>query len=78
MTCKETLLQVFIDWRYRQSCLYFRPCFVIVATPTFSLVQISPPSLCQVQYIETVCGLEGVWVSSPVGDHIQQSLTLNI
>ncbi len=75
-TCKGTLRQVFfrvIDWRYMQSCWYFRPSFVnycpsnlLYGSPT------PPPSLRQIPYIQTVSGWEGKGMLSPVGDHILQ------
>ncbi len=49
-------LSKFIDWRYSQSCWYFRPSLWTVAPLTFSLVQLSPPLLpllCVNKY--TVC-----------------------
>ncbi len=57
----------FVDWKYSQSCWYFRPSFVTIAPLTFSLVHIPPPTLSKVkvQYIQTVCGWEGAgwcWV----------------
>ncbi len=36
-------LSEFIDWRYSQSCRYFRPSFVNCCPLTFSLVQLPPP-----------------------------------
>ncbi len=36
-------LSEFIDWKYSQSCWYFRPSFVNCSPLTFSLVQLSPP-----------------------------------
>jgi hypothetical protein len=46
LTCKKTLWQClaeFIDWRYSQSCWYFRPSFVYCCP--FSLVEPPPPPL---------------------------------
>ncbi len=38
----------FIDWRYRQSCWYFRPLLWTSVPLTFSLVHLPPPpSLCE-------------------------------
>ncbi len=50
----------FIDWRYSQSCWYCRPSFVNYCSS--NLLFGSPPPLpkVQVQYIQTVCGWEGV------------------
>ncbi len=47
----------FIDWRFSQSCWYFRPALWTIAPLTFSLVN-SPPSLC-------VRGGGGVWAMGP-------------
>ncbi len=54
----------FIDWRYSHSCWHFRPSFVnccpsnLLSSSPFT----SPPPLpcVKVQYIQTVCGWEGV------------------
>jgi hypothetical protein len=58
-------LNEFIDWIYSQSCWYFRPSFV-ESWPS-NLLPGSPPLLAptplacvKVQYIQTVCGWEGV------------------
>jgi hypothetical protein len=59
-------LSEFIDWRYSQSCWYFRPIFVNYCP--FNLLSGSPaptpppvplPSV-NVQYIQTVCDWEGL------------------
>ncbi len=48
----------FIDWRYSQSCWYFRPLLWTFAPPTFSLIHLlhlPPPSLCeQVQGVHVI------------------------
>jgi hypothetical protein len=65
-TCKGTLRQVFIrvlDWRYSQSCWYFRLSFVNCWPSNLSLVQL--PCV-KVQYMKTVCGWEGVGGVEPV------------
>ncbi len=36
-------LSEFIDWRFSQSCWYFRPSFGTIAPLTFSLVLLLPP-----------------------------------
>ncbi len=52
-----------IDWRYSQSCWYFRPALWTSAPLTFSLVH-SPPSLCEIHVhffcTYTVCNGVGV------------------
>jgi hypothetical protein len=64
LTCKGTLLQVFIrefiDWRYSPSCWYFRPSFVSCCpSPLLSGLTLSPPTLLCVNkftvYTYTVC-----------------------
>ncbi len=54
-----------VNWRYGQSCWYFRPSFVNYCnsiTP-FSLVHLPHPSpFPKSNYIQTVCGWEGVGV----------------
>ncbi len=71
-------LSELIDWRYGQSCWYFRHSFVNCCPLTFSLVQLPPPLSCvKVQRIQTVCGWEGVGgVEScwSLGDHILQEV----
>ncbi len=51
LTCKGTLRKVFIDWRYSQSCWYFRLSFVNCCLSNLlcgsNLPPPSPPSLCQ-------------------------------
>jgi hypothetical protein len=47
----------FIDWRYSQSCWYFRPTFLVCLSNLLS--GSSPPSLSQ-RIVYIVCGLEGV------------------
>ncbi len=61
--------QVFIEWRYSQSCWYFRPSFVNYCLSTFSLVHPPlPPSplpcvkVQYVQYKQCVLGGGGCWV----------------
>jgi hypothetical protein len=46
----------FIDWRYSQSCWYFRPSFVNYCPLTFSLVQPTPLPKVNIHYVQTVCG----------------------
>jgi hypothetical protein len=64
----------FIDWRYFQSCWYFRPSFVKCCPSTLlSGLLPPPPPKVKVHYIQTVCGWEGVGgVLSCVGDNILQ------
>ncbi len=53
----------FIDWRYSQSCWYFRPLLLIIASLTFSLVDLPlPPSLCEYAqgYVIIQCEIEGM------------------
>jgi hypothetical protein len=74
MTCKGTLRQMFIDWRYSQSNWYFRPSFN--CCPSNLLWFNSPPppppfSLCQ-STVYRDSGWERAGVLSPVGDHILQ------
>ncbi len=72
----------FIDWRYSQSCWYFRPLLWTVA-PLPSLLP--PPPLPKVneQYILTVCGC-GLWggggglLSYAVGHNLQEFNTQNL
>ncbi len=45
--------KVYTYWIYSQSCRYFRPSFVV------HLPHPSPFSKVKVQYIQTLCGLEG-------------------
>jgi hypothetical protein len=50
----------FIDWRYSQSCWYFRPLLWIVASlPSLWPVLPSPLPKVNVQYIQTVCVCRG-------------------
>ncbi len=68
-------LSEFIDWRYSQSCWYFRPRFLNVAHLTFSLhgSTLPPPAHpCENKYtvhihVYSVWG-NGVWVSGPRTD----------
>jgi hypothetical protein len=57
-------LSEFIDWRYSQSCWYFRPSFLNYCP--FNLLSSSPPPpLPKVKVQQIVCGLEvvgGCWV----------------
>ena len=79
LACKGTLQQVFIriDWRYSQSCWYFRPSFVnCCPSNLLSGSTLLPPSLCQSTVIQTVCGWEGEGVLSSVGDHILQEFNI--
>ncbi len=67
----------FIDWRYSQSCWYFRPSFVNNCPS--NLLSSSPPHLyplpkVKVQNIQTVCGWEGVGVLSCVGDSVSDQI----
>ncbi len=63
----------FIDWRYSHSCWYFRTSFVNNC-PSNLLSGSPPPPKVKVQYIQTVCGWEGVGpggaLLSCAGDHI--------
>jgi hypothetical protein len=56
-------LSEFIDWRYSQSCWYFRPGSWTVAPLTFSLVKtllpLPPPSLCEQVYCMHVYSVSG-------------------
>jgi hypothetical protein len=65
-------LSEFIDWRYSQSCWYFRPSFLTCCL-WFNYTPPSPLPCVKVQYIQTVCGLEGGGVGG-VGDYILQEL----
>ncbi len=61
--CRPYLcLKEFIDWRYSQSCWYFRTSFVNYCPS--NLLSCSPPPppppKVKVQYIQTVCVWEGV------------------
>ncbi len=54
LSCKGTsvgrCLSEFIDWRYNQSCWYFRPSFVNCCPSNLlsgSSLRPSPPSLCE-------------------------------
>ncbi len=49
-----------IDWRYSQSCWYFRPSFVNYTLSLVNLPHPSPPSLPFKVHVQTVCGWEGV------------------
>jgi hypothetical protein len=64
----------FTDWRYSQSCWYFRPSFVkyCPANPLSNSSPTSSPFQSQstVQCIQTLCVWERVRVLSPLGDHI--------
>jgi hypothetical protein len=55
----------FIDWRYCQSCWYFRPSFVNYSPPNLLSGSPSPlpPSLCHITHTDSVWlgGDEGVW-----------------
>ncbi len=59
LNCKGTLRQVFIreliDWRYSQSCWYFRPALWTAAPLPFSPVQVSPLQIpiYQVRWVES-------------------------
>ncbi len=68
-TCKERLcgrcLSEFIGWRYSQSCWYFQPSFVNCRPSNLlsgSTLPPAPPLFCKVQYVQRVCGWEGVGV----------------
>ena len=67
----------FIDWRYIQSCWYFRSSFVNCCPLTFSPVQISSLTCVNkytVHYTYTVCKGGRVWGSGPQTDkHLLQS-----
>jgi hypothetical protein len=76
LACKGTLRHVFIRvyrlethavilayWSFRPSFVSYCPFNLLSGSPP-------PPSLCQVPYIQTVSGWEGVL--SPVGDHSLQ------
>jgi hypothetical protein len=71
-------LSEFIDWRYNQSCWYFRPSFVNCCPSNLLSGLTLPPSpslfhCIIVEYIQTVCvAVRGLGVLSPVGDHILQ------
>ncbi len=43
LTCKGTLRQVFIGWRYSQSCWYFQPSFVNCRPSNLLSGLIQPP-----------------------------------
>ncbi len=66
------------DWRYSQSCWYFRPSVVNCCPLTFSLGQLSPSPLSCIQNIQTVYGWGGGGVLSPVETILCRSLTLRI
>ncbi len=68
-------LKEFIDWRYSQSCWYFRPSFVNYCPLTFSLVYLTHPS--PLPKSHSTVYTNSVWlgggvVLSCVGDHILQ------
>ncbi len=75
--CGRCLLE-FVDWRYSQSCWYFRPSFVNYCPSNLLSGSLPPPlhPCVKVQCIKTVSGWEGVgagvWVLSPVGEHVLQ------
>jgi hypothetical protein len=69
LTCKGTLRQVFIrvyilEWRYSQSCWYFQPSFVNCCPSKLRSGSTLPPTsslpCVKVQFMQTVCGWEGV------------------
>jgi hypothetical protein len=71
--CGRCLLE-FLDWRYSQSCWYFRPSFVNYCPSNFlSGSPPPPPSLCQ-----STIYTDRVWLGGDggvlrcVGDHILQ------
>jgi hypothetical protein len=72
----------FIDWRYSQSCWYFRPLFVNCCPSTFSLASPNPSLLPKVTYsIFRQCvavggGEGGGGVLSCVVDHILQEFNI--
>jgi hypothetical protein len=77
MTCKGPLrqwLSEFINWRYSQSCWYFRPGFVNCCPSNLRSGSTLPPLPCvKVQYIQKVFGwkrVEGVelWGRGPQTD----------
>jgi hypothetical protein len=80
LTCKGTLRQLFIrvyiNWRYSQSCWYFRSSFVNYCTSDLFSGSPSPPPLpsVKVQYIHAVIHAVrlggGAGVLSCVGAHI--------
>ncbi len=72
LTCKGNLRQC-VKSSY-SFVFFFDPALWIFAPLTFSLVHLSPPRCVKVQYIQTLCGWEGVGllVASCVGDHILQ------
>jgi hypothetical protein len=84
-TCKGTLLQVFIDWRYSRSCWYFRPSFVKCCPSNLlsGSTPLPPPPASRpcvkVQYSlyrKCVAG-RGWGILSPVRDHkLQEFNTL--
>ncbi len=77
LTCRRTLRQVFIDWRYCTDTHVgiFDPALWTIPPLTFSLVQISPVS--KYSILQTVCGWDGVGgVESCWGPYICRSLTL--
>jgi hypothetical protein len=66
-------LLVFIDWRYSQSCWYFRPSFVNYRPS--NLLSGSPPHPSLLPKVKDIEWLrEGKGVLSCVGDHIHQDL----
>ncbi len=79
LTCTQGLcgrcLSECIDWRYSQSCWYFRPSFenccpsILLSGSTLLPFH---PSLCQSTVYTDSVWLGGDGVLSPVGDHILQ------
>ncbi len=69
-----------LEWRYSQSCWYFRPSFVNYCLSNLLSGSTSPPPLPKaiVQYIQTSCGWVGVGggVLSCFGDHILQEFNI--
>ncbi len=70
----------FIDWRYSQSCWYFRPLLWNIAPLTFSLVHLLPFPvwICTGLCIYTVCNRGGGEGIGLCGDHIQELYTVNL
>jgi hypothetical protein len=71
----------FIEWRFSQSCWYFRPLLLTSAPLTFSLVRLppSPPPLCVNKYRGMslqYTGCNGGGGIGLCGEHIQELYTL--
>ncbi len=76
--CLYWCLIDFIDWRYSQSCWYFRPLLWTSAPLSFSLVHLLPsPLSCMNKYlIQCVTGRGGGDGIGLCGEHLQELYTV--